>query len=347
LWWLFLSLFFLCNVHRDKFRSFTVKPNNFSMSSSSTGKRLTLVQRQQMLLEERGFSKPRTTSFAERQDNHLQKTGRANAVGASRKKAEMLVDNEEEGTPGDDAASVFSRFSHAPSLHPSMAGSMMSEACHPETIGAGDDTEYWDFQHRMVEKQDLGHRCRECRMPFTTIGDPLTERRGARLSMRYHAACFSGYADPRSQATSSHHVGVLAGSQLEAAPGTKAGKMRTSQHFESGSALRAGARPSGGGNGKTGMGLSMGSNGFGARSSKGAGLAGEAAGMWSASVAGSSADAVERTPGPGISEAALRQHEHREQQQQQQQQQGAGDDVGAAQSSMARLTCEPIPEHDG
>ena len=50
-----------------------------------------------------------------------------------------------------------------------------------------------------VEKKDLGHTCRECRRPFTTIGEPLTERRGARISNRYHAECFSGFADPRSQ----------------------------------------------------------------------------------------------------------------------------------------------------
>ena len=157
-----------------------------------------------------------------------------------------------------------------------MAGSVMSEACHPTMIGAGDETAYWDYQHRAVEKQDLGHKCRECRRPFTTIGEPLTERRGARLSMRYHASCFSGFADPRSQLSSSTHVGKLAGTQLEAAPNSKTGKMRTSQHFESGSALRTleldgGARSGGGGTGKTGMGLGMGSNGFGGRSSKGTG----------------------------------------------------------------------------
>ena len=244
---------------------------------SSSGKRLTLVQRQQMLLEERGFSKPKTTtSFAQRQDAHLQKTGRTNAVGASRKKAEVLIDNEDEVDQGDDAVSVFSRFSHAPSLHPSMAGSMMSEACHPETIGAGDDTQYWDFQHRAVEKHDLGHRCRECRMPFTSIGDLLTERRGARLSMRYHAACFSGYADPRSQATSSHHVGVLAGSQLDAAPGAKAGG-RCARRSTSRAVAPSGPSSWSGGRRrwvwKKRMGLGMGSNGFGARSSKGAGAA--------------------------------------------------------------------------
>lgn len=308
------------------------------MKAAPTSKRLTLVQRQQMLLEERGFSKPPSStssgssstsaSFAQRQDAHLQKTGRANAAGASRKKAEVLM--EDDGGAMDDNASVYSRFSHAPSLHPSIAGSMMSEACHPETIGAGDDTKYWDFQHRAVEKHDLGHRCRECRMPFTTIGEPLTERRGARVSMRYHAACFSGFADPRSQVASSHHVGSLAGSQFEAAPGAKAGsKMRTSQHFEGGGAARAGARSSsgsGGGGGKTGMGLTMGSNGFGARSSRGTGMAG-----------GVAAEPV-RGPG-GLSEAALRQHE-------QQQQQHGPQDVGAAQSLMGRLSCEPIVEHD-
>ena len=43
-----------------------------------------------------------------------------------------------------------------------------------------------------MTKVDLGHRCRECKKPFIKIGNPLTERRGARLSLRYHANCFSG-----------------------------------------------------------------------------------------------------------------------------------------------------------
>ena len=295
--------------------------------------RLTLVQRQQKLLEERGFSKPKSTGgcsddFNKRQDAHLARTGRGNAIAASRKKAEMLEDDDGPSA-GDDSASVYSRFSHAPSLHPSMAGSMMSEACHPETIGAGDDTKYWDFQHRSVEKQDLGHRCRECRMPFTTIGDPLTERRGARVSMRYHAACFSGYADPRSQATSSHHAGRHAGTQLEAAPGAKAGsKMRTSQHFEGGGATRGGRNmpPTstlGSGAGKTGMGLSMGSNGFGAKSSRGATCA-----EWAQATASASSGASS-----GLSEAALRRHDQTQEAQ-----------VGAAQAAVAKLAFETITE---
>ena len=98
------------------------------------------------------------------------------------------------------------------------------------------------------------------------------------------------------------------------------------------------------------MGLGMGSNGFGARSSKGAGAAGEAAGAWSASGGEYSAEVVKRTPGSGLSEAALRQHEQREQQhfeqEQQEQRLSQPGSVGAAQSSMARLTCEPIPEHE-
>merc|ERR1719359_1129869 len=110
------------------------------------------------------------------------------------------------------------------SVHPSVA---LSVGCSEATVGAGDDTRYWDFQHRRVEKKDLGHKCRECRRPFQTIGEPLTERRGARVSMRYHGECFSGFADPRSQSKSSHFEGRLAGTQMEAAPTNKAGsKMR-------------------------------------------------------------------------------------------------------------------------
>ena len=203
-------------------------------------------------------------TFVARQDAHLEKTGRANATNGSRRVADIAMGSM------SDSVSIASRVSIAPSLHPSMAGTVISEACHPETVGAGDDTTYWDYQHRSVAKADLGHKCRECRLPFTTIGESLTERRGARVSMRYHAACFSGFADPRSQVASSTHVGELRGTQLDAAPSGKAGsKMRTSSHFDAGGRQHQG-RSHGGGVGKTGMGLSMGSNGFGVRSSRGA-----------------------------------------------------------------------------
>ena len=54
---------------------------------------------------------------------------------------------------------------------------MVSSACSESTIGAGDDTAYWDFQHRVVTRTDLGHTCRECRLPFVDLGEPITERR--------------------------------------------------------------------------------------------------------------------------------------------------------------------------
>lgn len=272
--------------------------------------RLSLVERQQLLLEEKGFAKPAKLptstassvdagasgkqqrsgskasasaasastaasservnplllSFSERHEAHLCKTGRSNAASASRHAAPMF--EVESGEDGGDGASVASRASKAPSIHPSLAGSMVSMACSEATIGAGDDTGYWDFQHRRCEKKDLAHRCRECRMAFTTIGEPITERRGARTSMRYHAACFSGFADPRSQCRSSHHEGHLAGSQLGAAPTNKCGtKMRASCHFE-GNSSRIAASISSSMGGKFGGAMGMGSNSFGSKSSK-------------------------------------------------------------------------------
>ena len=233
------------------------------------------------------------------------------------------LDNENEFDEGDDGAdSIASRASRAPSMHPSVAYSM---ACSESTIGAGDETGYWDYQHRVVEKKDLGHRCRECRMPFRSLGDPLTERRGARTSCkptnllqpcrklshgslflpislspslplslppslppssppslyrfidRYHAECFSGFADPRSQCQSSHHVGKLRGTQYEAAPGAKAGsKMRTTSHFTAGSRMRgsgAGFASRKGARQNDKIAAFMGGNSFRGTSSKGTGVA--------------------------------------------------------------------------
>ena len=83
--------------------------------------------------------------------------------------------------------------------------------------------------------------------------------------MRYHAECFSGFADPRSQASSSMHVGRLANTQMEAAPQRKAGsKMRSSRHFENGGS----SRYESGGGGKIAA-FAGGSMGFGTKSSKG------------------------------------------------------------------------------
>ena len=179
--------------------------------------------------------------FMARQEALLVRQGRANAAAASRRAVEYC---DGEGAGGDagegegeedgwDGGSVASTASRAPSLHPSLGGRSMSLGLSGSTLGAGDETQYWAVAHRSVARGDLGHTCRECREPFTQLGEPLTERRGARTSARYHALCFSGFADPRSQAGSSMHLGRLAGTQLEAAPRHRAaGRMKTGTHFE-------------------------------------------------------------------------------------------------------------------
>lgn len=248
--------------------------------SKPAPKRLSLVERQQKLLEEKGFSRaaqpvssgPAPTngdgasnapsfasfrssggSWISRQDEMLIRQGRANAAAASRVAAPMPDappspdGDQQSGEQFNDAASVVS----TPSLHPSVARSI---ACSESTIGAGDATLYWDYQHRTCMRVDLGHKCRECRQPFTRVGEPITERRGARVSMRYHAECFSGFADPRSQARSSHHEGNLAGSQFEAAPAMPSAKMRTSSHFST----EQGPLLSSGGGGGVGVGKNPG-----------------------------------------------------------------------------------------
>ena len=177
--------------------------------------------------------------FGARQDALLVRQGRGNAAASSRRAVEYCDGEEAGGVHGDDVedgasvASFASAASAAPSLHPSLGGRSMSLGLSVRTLGAGDETKYWAVSHREVTRGDLGHTCRECREPFTRIGEPLTERRGARTSSRYHALCFSGFADPRSQAGSSMHLGALAGTQLEAAPRDRAqGKMKTGSHFE-------------------------------------------------------------------------------------------------------------------
>ncbi|GMH49673.1 hypothetical protein TrLO_g5849 [Triparma laevis f. longispina] len=240
-------------------------------------KRLSLLERQNKILEDSGFSEPPpipkrnpkrlsgpsfitssntssgpssgltfnpSSGFKKRQEEALKRKGQENA-GESSRSAEVLIFDDDDASLLEDidgGASVGGRsmMSHAPSLHPSIAQSQVSMACSEVTIGAGDNTGYWDFAHRVSTKNDLGHNCRECKLPFGKLGEPMTERRGARTSMRYHAECFSGFADPRSQANSSMHVGNLANTQMEAAPRKKAGsKMRSSRHFEKGGHRRS------------------------------------------------------------------------------------------------------------
>ncbi len=259
------------------------------MSKPEPKKRLSLLERQEQLLEEKGFSRRGSDASAtasaaskagakasssvplssasntgsasrllSRNDELLIRQGRGNATAASRNAVPMREDMDNDL---DDGTKSVGGVSAVPSIHPSIAASVArSVACSETTIGAGDDTKYWDYQHREAIKSDLGHCCRECRKPFSKIGEPITERRGARVSMRYHAECFSGFADPRSQTRSSHHEGRLAGSQHDAAPSLTSSKMRTETHF------------SGGGSGKNlANQLAIGRLSF-ARSDRGSGL---------------------------------------------------------------------------
>ena len=225
----------------------------------------------------RGAASARHAAFLFRQERALVTTGRANAASISRVEAPLPDEDEGEedeedgedeehndgagedgsgGGGGDGASVAASVASRAASLHPSLAGSSAacSTACSEATVGAGDATLYWAVKHRFVVAQDLGHTCRECKAPFCSLGAPLTERRGARTSSRYHAACFSGFADPRSQAGSSAHVGALAGTQLAAAPSGRTHKMRTSSHFSFRGAAAGGGGAGGGGAGGGGAG---------------------------------------------------------------------------------------------
>lgn len=208
---------------------------------------------------------PHSRGFTSRMEATLSRKGMHNAASSSRVTQPMIGcdDAEDIESGAEDTTSVggHSVASHAPSLHPSVMSSY-SAGCSEITVGAGDETGYWDYQHRDVTMKDLGHTCRECKKPFRKLGEPLTERRGARTSMRYHADCFSGYADPRSQASSSMHTGGLAGTQMRAAPAQKAGsKMRTGKHFESSSDRGSG--------GKIAAFLGGQSNSFGSKSSRG------------------------------------------------------------------------------
>ena len=111
--------------------------------------------------------------FQARQEAAAARQGRANAGSASRAAAPMPLDDDGDV---DDAASAATRQSLARSVHPSCVGSAISMACSEATIGAGDATGYWDYMHRSTTRADLGHRCRECKQPFSRIGEPLTER---------------------------------------------------------------------------------------------------------------------------------------------------------------------------
>ena len=90
----------------------------------------------------------RSSGFVQRSEAHLARHGRANAASLSRVAEPMLDVGEVEDcdeVDDDGGRSTMSKLSRAPSvapsLHPSMAGSVRSMACSEVTVGAGDRTE--------------------------------------------------------------------------------------------------------------------------------------------------------------------------------------------------------------
>ena len=118
---------------------------NNSAPKKKPRQRLSLVERQQQLLEEKGFSSGSRSAPLSRQDELLIKQGRGTATSASRKSIPMNeVFAPEENMDGDGGGDVEKGStmtgggkSYAPSLHPSMAGTVRSVACSEVTIGIG------------------------------------------------------------------------------------------------------------------------------------------------------------------------------------------------------------------
>ena len=85
------------------------------------------------------------------------------------------------------------------------------------------DAPYWTVSHGTAVRATA---CRECRGAIA-VGERVAVRDGRKIRLMYHEACFSGDADPRTQAASSaarHDVSA-------AAPPTKGrGKWSTSQY---------------------------------------------------------------------------------------------------------------------
>lgn len=55
---------------------------------------------------------------------------------------------------------------------------------------------YWTVSHGVASR--TGHSCRQCGAVISK-GDRISVRDGRRMRLFYHAACFSGESDPRTQ----------------------------------------------------------------------------------------------------------------------------------------------------
>jgi hypothetical protein len=99
-----------------------------------------------------------------------------------------------------------------------------------EEMVTAQETRYWAFAHRQVTSRDIGHSCRECKVPFKALGETITVRRGGRIELRYHVKCFSGWADPRTQNSATSGKWGERVKETKAPVGTY-NKMRTSSHW--------------------------------------------------------------------------------------------------------------------
>ena len=62
--------------------------------------------------------------------------------------------------------------------------------------------EYWTVHYSVAER--YGFLCRECHK-YINKGEPIIQRDGRKIRLIYHKDCFSGDADPRTQANSSYN----------------------------------------------------------------------------------------------------------------------------------------------
>eukprot|EP01063_Lacrimia_lanifica_P025520 TRINITY_DN3334_c0_g1_i1.p5 TRINITY_DN3334_c0_g1~~TRINITY_DN3334_c0_g1_i1.p5 ORF type:complete len:109 (+),score=22.33 TRINITY_DN3334_c0_g1_i1:1139-1465(+) len=108
---------------------------------------------------------------------------------------------------------------------------MSSAASASRRTAADTDSGYWSYAYRTVERKDIGHKCKECKAPFGKLGEPMAVRRGGRIELKYHQACFSGEADPRSQNGSSYASGRWDKRLSHEAPAGQYRKMRTGTHW--------------------------------------------------------------------------------------------------------------------
>ena len=79
--------------------------------------------------------------------------------------------------------------------------------------------EYWTIGYTTQFR--YGHNCRECHSAIDK-GEDIVYRDGRRIRLMYHLKCFSGTADPRTQAGSSYNEGRMPKSCFSSkAPATK------------------------------------------------------------------------------------------------------------------------------